>query len=79
MEIIPTWTKCNQIAEKLDELDINKEINKRNELIHYYTENRLMFFETMFKASNEQSRQYDLKIDSLSKSNELILQKIKEM
>lgn len=79
LEIIPTWTKCNQIAEKLDDLDINKEINKRNELIHFYTENRLMFFETMFKASNEQSRQYDLKIDSLSKSNELILQMIKEM
>jgi rhomboid protease GluP len=79
MDIIPTWTKCNQIAEKLDELDINKDVNKRNDLIHQYTKNRLMYFETMFKASLEHSRNYDNKIDSLSKTNETILQTIKEM
>lgn len=78
-EIIPTWTKCNQITKELHELDLDKSLNKRNDLLYSYTQNRLMFFETMFKASNEKSRLYDAKIDSLSKSNETILQTIKGM
>jgi hypothetical protein len=63
----------------MHELDLDKSLNKRNDLLYSYTQNRLMFFETMFKASNEKSRLYDAKIDSLSKSNKTILQTIKGM
>ncbi|MFY8020272.1 MAG: rhomboid family intramembrane serine protease [Bacteroidia bacterium] len=78
-QIIPQWEQCAEIADSLLKLDLDQPIKKRNELIFFYTQNRLIFFKTMYKASFEQSRKYDHQIDSLSKSNELILKKIKEM
>lgn len=78
-QIIPEWEQCVNIADSLVELDLDKQIEKRNELISIYSKNRLEFFKTMYKASIENSRNYDARIDSLARSNEWVLKKIKDL
>ncbi|MGZ2369948.1 rhomboid family intramembrane serine protease [Ancylomarina sp. YFZ004] len=74
---IPNWEKCRDIIIELDEMSgFSEEIYQRNTLLIRYCDYRIASYELIVKATEEQTRSLDRKINAYNKTISFIVRKL---
>jgi len=70
---IPTWNAIIKLLDKVDEYNLPDEVHAQNALFLEYCRLRIISYEVIYKAIEENSNSYDAEIESLNRKIENII------